>query len=581
MATTPSNYKNLYLLVSLTVFILCLQACTSIKETSKEASKQASSFDAKQMTAFFDAEKLRLSNSSNAIRAYMDFVGKYPKNATGHYNLSRAYYAKRQWESATTHADECVKLAPGNKHFWEYNARVWSMANNPQKTEFAYNQLLKLEPENIDFIYNQIWFYAKNKQYEKSLKIIDKTQARFGVDEDLIMLKKSIFLNQGKTDQAIKELEFLSSRNKSNPEYLIEAIDIYRQQNQNDKADLLYKKLQNEYPNNPLALIALTEYYQSLNIPALADSFMLQVLHNENLELSTRIGLIMPSIRSIQANSKDSSFALKTLAMTRALQEKNMTNKEINMIHSDVLYLAGKKKEALHSYNYLLSLDTTNFDVWDKLISIHLQEEDFDSVIHVSEKCSKQFPSRALPHYYIGISHQLQKRHELAIMPLSKALTLSNSKELSGQIYSTLGESYNAIKSYTLSDSCYREAIKLNPNDATSLNNFAYYLSLRNVQLDEAESMSKKSLELEPENSSFLDTYGWILYQKGSFQEAKNYITKAAQFDMTQSDATIYEHLGDVYQKLNDETNALLNWKKALEIDKNNQRIKQKINDIK
>jgi Tfp pilus assembly protein PilF len=143
-----------------------------------------------------------------------------------------------------------------------------------------------------------------------------------------------------------------------------------------------------------------------------------------------------------------------------------------------------------------------------------------------------------------------------------------------------LGDAYNSTKEYAKSDSSFEQALRIMPTDATTLNNYAYYLSLRKERLNDAEKMSKKSLELQPNSKSFLDTYGWILFQQGNYQDAKKYIEKAISID-DEDNGTLYDHLGDVYYKLNHTEKALEYWLKAKQAGENSPTLLKKINDKK
>ena len=107
------------------------------------------------------------------------------------------------------------------------------------------------------------------------------------------------------------------------------------------------------------------------------------------------------------------------------------------------------------------------------------------------------------------------------------------------------------------------------------LNNFAYSLAERGIELDRALKMVQKAVDEEPENSSYLDTIGWVYYQKGEYDKALKYIEKAIEFD--QNNATLLDHLGDVYYKMGNSTKAVELWKEALSIDSSNTDIQTKI----
>ncbi len=156
-----------------------------------------------------------------------------------------------------------------------------------------------------------------------------------------------------------------------------------------------------------------------------------------------------------------------------------------------------------------------------------------------------------------------------------KGVVVDN-EPMKAQFYSNLGDVYHELSWDKQSDNAYEKSLKLMPDNAFVLNNYSYYLSLRNEQLDKAESMSRKAIELEPTQASFLDTYGWILYQQNKFEEAKTYLDKALNFGGMQS-GTIVEHYGDVLYKLNDKIGALEYWKKAAELGDGSEFLKKKI----
>jgi Tfp pilus assembly protein PilF len=120
----------------------------------------------------------------------------------------------------------------------------------------------------------------------------------------------------------------------------------------------------------------------------------------------------------------------------------------------------------------------------------------------------------------------------------------------------------------------------MNPENPSVLNNYAYYLSVRGVRLADAEKMSKKSLEIRPGEATFLDTYGWIFYKEGDYQDAKKFIEDAIKADKD-ADGTVWEHLGDVMYKLNDVDKAVDCWKKAKEKGTDSKKIDKKIQDRK
>ena len=114
------------------------------------------------------------------------------------------------------------------------------------------------------------------------------------------------------------------------------------------------------------------------------------------------------------------------------------------------------------------------------------------------------------------------------------------------------------------------------------LNNYAYFLSLDKKDLERAEEMSAKSLKLEPDNPTYLDTYAWILFQQKRYAEAQVYIDSVLVLlgdSLTADDANLLEHAGDIYYKAGNKSRALDLWKQALELsgDKPSEALEQKV----
>jgi tetratricopeptide (TPR) repeat protein len=143
-----------------------------------------------------------------------------------------------------------------------------------------------------------------------------------------------------------------------------------------------------------------------------------------------------------------------------------------------------------------------------------------------------------------------------------------------------LGDCYHDLKDIKSSDEAYDKALTYNADNAFTLNNFAYYLSLRGEQLDKAAKMSKRSTELQPGNASFEDTYAWILFRQKDYAGAKTWIEKALTDDKDKS-ATKLEHYGDILFYLGKADDAVENWKKAKDKGDASPVLERKINEKK
>ncbi|MHB1279591.1 MAG: tetratricopeptide repeat protein, partial [Bacteroidia bacterium] len=148
-------------------------------------------------------------------------------------------------------------------------------------------------------------------------------------------------------------------------------------------------------------------------------------------------------------------------------------------------------------------------------------------------------------------------------------------EEINLQFYILLGDAYHNLNDHVASDKAFNQALELDPENSYVLNNYAWYLCLRKTELEKAKTMSAKTLEMEPNSASFLDTYGWILYQMDDANGALTYIAKALALSPESPD--ILEHMGDILHKLNRDTEAKKYWEKALGLNPESIELRKKI----
>ena len=145
------------------------------------------------------------------------------------------------------------------------------------------------------------------------------------------------------------------------------------------------------------------------------------------------------------------------------------------------------------------------------------------------------------------------------------------------QIYSGLGDSYNALKRFKESDEAYNKALEINPDNSYTLNNYAYYLSLRGANLEKAEEMSKRSIQLDLNNPSSEDTYAWILFKLKRYKDARTWIEKAISH--SDKSAVQMEHYGDILFLLGEKGKAFQQWQKARTTGGGSDKLELKINE--
>ena len=206
-----------------------------------------------------------------------------------------------------------------------------------------------------------------------------------------------------------------------------------------------------------------------------------------------------------------------------------------------------------------------NEPAWRQLIQLMYSQSDFDAVIELRDEAEKHVPEDAFIRFFIGSSYTITGDNSQGIAWLKLATQAPARGAFKSIVYGSLGDAYYSEKRYDEAWSAYEQSITLDPDNATALNNYAYYLSVQEQHMEKAYEMSKKSLEFEPNNPSYLDTLGWIYFKKGNYDKAYEYIS--ASIENGSMSATVYEHMGDVYEKLGDLSKAREWWGRSFDTD--------------
>jgi tetratricopeptide (TPR) repeat protein len=234
-----------------------------------------------------------------------------------------------------------------------------------------------------------------------------------------------------------------------------------------------------------------------------------------------------------------------------------------------------KKDEGENRIVKLLSSVDTSIELYVQAGFYYYDQAEFRQAADIFQTGAIKFPEDFRLNYLAGNTYYRMGKNKDALPFLEKAVKISPS-DLNA--LSNLGLIYDNLKMYPETDRMYEEAFKYHPDNSLLLNNYAYHLAERGEKLKEALEMSKKTIQKEPENSSYLDTYGWILYKLRDYKNAVIYIEKAIKAG---KNATLLDHLGDIFAAMDEIVKAVKAWNEALKLDPENQDIKYKVEKYK
>ena len=304
------------------------------------------------------------------------------------------------------------------------------------------------------------------------------------------------------------------------------------------------------------------------------------------------IGIISDTdAQPIVINSHLGKFAIVTVAKINNIEELEQDLLKANMHFSELssgktnqtelvalLITQGKTDEARFQFQLITEMEPSNAAAWQQLLNLALKSEDIPEVIRICTRCQELFPDAPEYYFYLGIAYFQQEKYQDALDTYKAGLEIipETNVGLKSDFYGQIGDIYYQIKNMPEAYKAYDEALKYNDKNVVVLNNYAYFLSLEKKDLKKAERMSALAVKLEPNNSTYLDTYAWIFFVQGNYTLAKIYIESALANDTTKS-SELVDHYGDILFMSGDKEKALEQWKKAKEMGKESEVLDRKI----
>jgi len=504
--------------------------------------------------------------------------------------------------NALEHGKQAIKLEPENLEYYKLVANIYTVAHNLDSAIAMYNKILSIDSTETEALYNLGRIYKYDKPL-KALEIFNKALDIVGPNWSILVEIAELNERLGNVDATINSIEKLLELNPAEIKLQKLLIESYMKANRLDDALSLTEQALTTFPDD----LNLIEYKANILLAkgdkSEAGKEYGKIIESNEIPFDSKI-----KIAAMFLTNESDSLSVETAKNLFNLIAKDSVNWQVNVYLGEI---AIKQNDDSSAVKYLLlAADEApwNAQIWGRLAERLFFMGENQKIIEKIGPVIDDFPDDFFLHLILGLANSNEGKDEIAETYLMKAVELNpndpialsslgfslnqlkkadealyylnrakkiNPKDL--QVWTLLGIIYNAKKQFDKSDEAYERALEIDSTNALVLNNYAYSLAERGIQLERAERMSRLSLETEPDNSSYLDTYGWILYRLGKYEEALEYINKA--IGKEEKNSTLLDHLGDVYFKLNQIDKAIMYWNKALEHDKNNTEIQKKIEE--
>lgn len=547
----------------------------SVVISSEDSSNQS---ELEYQYTFTEANKqLLFGNIKQAALLFSKCVELDSTRSMPYFQLSNIYYRAGDAKSALDYAESAYELE--NTNIW-INRLLIELYRVNDKFDSAIDiteKSISQNPNSIELEFTLASLYHDSGKDKKALEILSTIENSYGVSEEVSLSKHEILAELGKEKDAEEELVKLIELNPDEYRFQGMLAEFYSSIGQNEKAEQIYTNLLEKNPGNPFIVLSAAEHFRNVNKFKEAKELYALALKDKGFDLNNKIRTIISLISNQDFFTTQNDF-IGNLIDSLILEEGE--NVKLLTLRADFNIRKGNFASAENDLSKILDLDQNNLIIWEQFLYINNRQNDNETLLEYSKRALNYFPEQANFYLFKGLAEMNLSSYDKSVSSFKSGLKLVQDNDpLELQFLTFLGDVYRNMGNNKKSDEYFEKVLEKDPNNMIVLNNYSYYLSLREEKLDLAEQYSRKTVENEPNNSTYLDTYAWILFKLREYNNAKKYIERAIENNGS-TNSEILDHYGDILAKIKEYQDAVKYWKLAIEFGGEKDSIQEKINSV-
>ena len=503
---------------------------------------------------------------SEAALLLRETVGRNPENDAAHFYLGLAEFCLNDIDKAESELETAVKLDSSNFWYRYRLAMIYSASGKEELTLKMFEDLIRDFPDKYDLYYTMVELYQKQGQQEKALETLTQIENVFGSSDMTAIARFDLLRKMGKEEEGYEYLEDFNKR-YSSVQVLSLLGDRQLSMYNDSLALVLYTEALDIDPSYAPAMLGKAETYR---IARDYNSYF-KVLHefvaDDNIAPEGKCGYLGALVRSAD-KLFFRSFGSQMDSLMALCSGKYPRDSSVATMTGAYYYSKGDTEKARECFRKNMENWPESLSAAASYVEILAYSGDWKALVDEAFKASSRFPGETGFLEYASLGEYNLGNYDKVIPICEKIIaaspedstTLLNAYTTMGDMYYKTGERKKAFRSYD-------SALSINPDYLPVLNNYAYFLSVEKKQLKKAYAMSKKTVEKEPDNSTYLDTFGWILYLQGRAVEAKPFFKNAVMLYGGKKSPVILDHYAEVLFALKEYDLAFLYWNQAKAIN--------------
>jgi tetratricopeptide (TPR) repeat protein len=405
---------------------------------------------------FYESLKQKgIENYDKAITALEECLKLKPNDAAVYSEMGKNYFGLKNYEQSYSFYEKAAQIEPKNKWFWAGMYDVSYQTKNYNQAIIAVNKLIEFDQKYQDDL---VSLYMYTQQFDKALVLIDELNEKVGKSDKREMYKTQI-LAQGKFQNA--EINNLLTQIKLNPKdesNYVALIKMYSENNENEKAAEITKKLETEIPDSVWAQVGLFKYYLDKNEASQAINAMKVVLASDQIDTKIKHRILNEFLIFVNKNPQYSPDLEKAIAYF----DKDTT---VNVAKEMGKYYNSKKqwdKAILHYEQALKNNSGEDIETNLLLLQSYVETKQFEIVAKKATTLVEIYPTQPQFYYFSGLANNQLKQFKKAIEMLEMGMDyVVDDVKLEINFNLQLGEAYNELGDFKKKEQYFAKANQL------------------------------------------------------------------------------------------------------------------------
>ena len=556
--------------IRLVVILLIISTITNGQETGGNNDYQYALIEA--------VKQKNLGNISEAVKLYRLVIKEKPDCDVAHYELGTIYLLSNQLELARKSLGTAYTLDPGNQWYTLAYLNSLGAGEDYDEIEKILKEKIKNEPEEVEWEFQLATVYYSKGKAKKAIRLLEAIEKERGFSEKVTLQKASIYEEEQEYELARREIEKVMVLFPEALQFRIVAAELCLKSGNEERAATYYKEILEIDSTNIFALTNLTDFYRKKEDYPNSFMFLARSFQNPTIDVKRKKAILSYYLTEEKYVNQ---FPDDLDKLVQVFVEMHPEDPEGRLLATDFYIDRRDYGRAYDQLDNYLEFHTGNYPIYMQAILLANAASLNRELVNVSGRAMEIYPDSADIRFFRGVG-----LYELG----TYQLLLDNFKGISWDRFSAIeyrmqakmlvAEAHYRLEDFAESDSLFEALIEEDPGNDVVLNNYSYYLAEREVKLNKAKSWSQQAIRNNPENSTFLDTYAWVLFKLKDFEEAEKYIMDALEKG-GKNDPEVNEHAGDIQVALKSFEVARSYYMKAIILGGRKEKLEKKIESIR